>query len=176
MTACTDLCFFFPYTIPPSSSPHRPPPIQPQKAWLLNKWKKTFYNIKGTLFRKGRPCWGAEEACLLTLDTSYLRQLQMDPPLVIPALCQVGLSSVATLMWTGVCQRIRGSFGVNVLFAFISLLGNFFPFHLRDFCNWAFCPQTVARLSLHCIERNYLHLWYKLREEFTVGKGAWWQQ
>lgn len=56
-------------------------PLLPSRVWLLNKWKKTFYNIKGRLFRKGKPCWGVEEACLLTLDTSYLRQFQMDPPL-----------------------------------------------------------------------------------------------
>lgn len=90
---------FSPSLFPPFSLSLGPPP--PAKAWSLSKWKKTFYNIKGRLFRKGRPCWGVEEACLLTLDTSYLRQLQMDVPLVIPTLCQVGLSRVTTLMWVG---------------------------------------------------------------------------
>lgn len=89
---------------------HPPPPPPPAKGWSLSKWKKTFDNIKGRLFRKGRPCWGVEEACLLTLDTSYLRQLQMDVPLVIPTLCQVGLSRVTTLTWAGDHQGISGSF------------------------------------------------------------------
>lgn len=117
-----------------------PPPLA--KAWLLSKWKKTFYNIKGRLFRKGRPCWGVEEACLLTLDTSYLRQLQMYLPLVIPTPCQVGLSRVTTLTWVGDHQGITSSFRDNFQLLLICfVLFNFLPrslcsSRLRGFAQW----------------------------------------
>lgn len=59
---------------PPSSAPTFPTGLPPETRCWVNG-KTTFANIKGRLFRKGRPCWGAEEACTLTRATSYLGQL-----------------------------------------------------------------------------------------------------
>lgn len=59
---------------PPSPAPTFPAGLPPEARCWVNG-KTTFANIKGRLFRKGRPWWGAEEACTLTRATSYLGQL-----------------------------------------------------------------------------------------------------
>ena len=77
------LCLW-PRSLPFSSSlpaPTFPAGLPPEARCWVNG-KTTFANIKGRLFRKGRPWWDAEEACTLTRATSYLGKLGL------PCLCR----------------------------------------------------------------------------------------
>lgn len=87
------------------------------QVMMVELMEKQFRNIKGSLFRKGKRCWGVEEACLLTQDTSYLSLFQMEQPTVIHILCQQGLNCVTTLMGGVGSQRGTGYLSVSyVLF------------------------------------------------------------
>lgn len=74
-----------PLSPPPSPAPTFPAGLPPEARCWVNG-KTTFANIKGRLFRKGRPWWGAEEACTLTRATSYLGQLGLRCLCWFPAL------------------------------------------------------------------------------------------